>query len=142
YKDDYGYVRCVRSGQLKIWLFNDNGNGTVSDSGTGLMWQKATAPGTYKWKDALKYCEDLTLAGYSDWRLPDIKELSSIVDDSKYGPAIDSIYFPDTKSDWYWSSSSDASDTSFAWGVGFSYGYVDDGYKGNDNYVRCVRSGQ
>jgi hypothetical protein len=58
----------------------DNGNGTVTDTGSGLMWQKATAPGTYTWQAALSYCENLSLAGHSDWRLPNRNELESLVD--------------------------------------------------------------
>ena len=48
----------------------DNGDGTVTDTGTGLMWQKATAPGTYTWEAALVYCENLNLANHTDWRFP------------------------------------------------------------------------
>ena len=77
--------------------FIDNGDGTITDTVTGLMWQKATAPGTYTWEQALTYCENLTLAGdYSDWRLPNRNELQSIVDYSRYNPAIDTTFFPDT----------------------------------------------
>ncbi|MBN1277277.1 MAG: DUF1566 domain-containing protein, partial [Deltaproteobacteria bacterium] len=61
------------------------------------MWQKATAPGTYTWEHALDYCEELSLGERTDWRLPNIKELRSLVDYSNYDPAI-SDKFPDTKS--------------------------------------------
>ena len=83
--------------------FIDNGDGTISDTSTGLMWQKATAPGTYTWEQALTYCENLTLpaGGYSDWRLPNRNELQSIVDYSRYNPAIDTTFFPDTVDVYY-----------------------------------------
>ncbi|MCY1722381.1 DUF1566 domain-containing protein [Prolixibacteraceae bacterium Z1-6] len=58
----------------------DNGDGTVSDLATGLMWQKADDGNSYNWEEALDYAWNLELAGYSDWRLPDAKELQSIVD--------------------------------------------------------------
>ena len=62
------YVRAVRAGQSNESNFIDNGDGTVTDTETGLMWQKATAPGTYNWQNALSYAEGLTLGGHSDWR--------------------------------------------------------------------------
>ena len=93
----YYYVRAVRGGQSSN-SFVDNSDGTITDTSTGLMWQKATAPGTYTWEQALTYCENLTLpaGGYSDWRLPNRNELQSIVDYSRYNPAIDTTFFPGT----------------------------------------------
>ena len=66
------------------------------------MWQQATAPGTYTWQQALAYCEDLDLAGHTDWRLPDRNELQSIVDYSRSDPAIDPLF--STVASNYWSS--------------------------------------
>jgi hypothetical protein len=60
--------------------FADNGNETISDNATGLMWQQADSGTGMIWEDALAFCEDLSLAGYDDWRLPNAKELQSIVD--------------------------------------------------------------
>lgn len=122
--------------------FVDNSNGTVTDTATGLTWQKATAPGTYTWEQALAYCEALTLGGRSDWRLPTRKELRSIVDYSRYNPAINTTYFPDTAASWYWSSTTYAFYTNAAWGVGFDYGYDYHSYKRDSGYVRAVRGGQ
>ena len=106
--------------------FIDNGDGTITDTSTGLMWQKATAPGTYTWEQALTYCENLTLpaGGYSDWRLPNRNELQSIVDYSRYNPAIDTTFFPDTVASAYWSSTTYAYDTNDAWYRGLHNGYV------------------
>lgn len=60
--------------------YTDNGNKTVSDNNTGIVWQKTPDYKHYSHDDAIRYCENLTLASYSDWRLPTIKELFSIAD--------------------------------------------------------------
>jgi hypothetical protein len=60
--------------------FVNNGNGTITDNATGLMWMQTDNGTGVLWKDALSYAENTTYAGYSDWRLPDVKELQSIVD--------------------------------------------------------------
>jgi inhibitor of cysteine peptidase len=119
----------------------DNGNGTVTDR-SGLMWQKATAPGTYTWQQALSYCENLSLAGYTDWRLPNFYELQSLVDNSHYNPAIDPLLAPYTVSDFYWSSSDTIypSDPDTAWFVDFQDGWNYISYKYNSYYVRAVRT--
>ena len=122
--------------------FIDNGNGTITDTGTGLVWQKATAPGTYTWEQALTYCENLTLGGHSDWRLPNRNELQSIVDYNRYNPAIDTTFFPGTVASSYWSSTTFAGSTGDAWYVFFNFGYVGSYYKAGNCYVRAVRGGQ
>jgi pimeloyl-ACP methyl ester carboxylesterase len=119
----------------------DNGNGTVTDNRTGLMWQQGE-PGSMTWGNALSYCEGLSLGGYSDWRLPNIKELESLTDDTRYSPAIDTSFFPNAYA-YYWSSTTYAFYPDRAWYVFFKYGYVyvsDKYFAGN--YVRCVRGGQ
>jgi hypothetical protein len=122
--------------------FADNGNGTVTDNRTGLLWQQGE-PGYMKWQNALNYCNGLTLVSYSDWRLPNIKELESLVDDGRYDPAIDTTYFPNANASSYWSSTTYAVYPSHAWYVYFANGYVFNYYKGDDYYyVRCVRGGQ
>ncbi len=89
--------------------YSDHGDGTVSDHMTGLMWSRSPAPNRVNWQDALKYCDDLTLGGYLDWRLPTINELQSIALYGRAQPAIDSVFELPYSSweDWvYWSSSS------------------------------------
>lgn len=120
---------------------SNNGNGTVTDSSTGLVWQQAE-PGEKTWNDALAYCEGLSLAGADDWRLPNIKELESLTDDTRFSPALDTTYFPGAVSASYWSSTTSAGSTNVAWYVDFIYGDGTNLYKYYTYYVRCVRGGQ
>ncbi len=122
--------------------FTDNGDGTVTDGNTGLMWQQGEA-GSMNWEDAIAYCESFSLAGYTDWRLPNIKELESITDDTLYNPTIDTNFFPDAYASDYWSSTTSANVSSHAWTVNFYDGYVHYGAdKSYNYYVRCVLGGQ
>ena len=90
------YVRCV-NGEEGVYGFNafvDNGDGTVTDDATNLMWQQSDDGIRREWADALAYCEALELAGRNDWTLPNSKELQSIVDYDRTGfPAIDEDFF-------------------------------------------------
>jgi hypothetical protein len=122
--------------------FVDNGNGTVTDNKTGLVWQQGE-PGYMTWDSALSYCEGLSLGGHSDWRLPNIKELESLTDDTRDNPAIDIAFFPNAHASYYWSSTTLADYPDGAWPVHFSDGYVFYySTKYSSNYVRCVRGGQ
>jgi hypothetical protein len=106
------------------------------------MWQKQDDGTTRTWADALPYCGGLPLGGYSDWRLPNIKELSSIVDDTVFNPAINAKYFPATRSSWYWSSTTFSNVTTRAWAVYFVDGNINYNSKTGSFAVRCVRLGQ
>lgn len=91
------YLRYVRGQEYGTNDFVDNGDQTVTDRSTSLIWQKADSERGMDWASALGYCEDLTLAGHNDWRLPNAKELQYIVDysrspDSTNSPAIDPIF--------------------------------------------------
>jgi len=124
--------------------YTDNGDGTVTDINTGLMWQQGDTQNSTKrkWQTAIDYCGDLSLAGYSDWRLPTRHELKSVVHYGKYNPAIDSKYFPACKTDdWYWSSSTYAGSTGSAWYVHFNGGHDYVSSKSTALFVRCVRAG-
>jgi len=138
------YIRCIRGGQYPTLRYTDNGNGTITENNTLLTWQKDDDDTTRTWEQALGYCEGLTLAGYTDWRLPNIKELHYLVDSATYNPAIDTTAFPSSKAAPYWSSTTIASASSFAWFVDFYYGYAGAPYsdKTGSYYVRCLRSGQ
>ena len=113
-----------------------SGRVVVTDSKTGLMWQKEYET-SKTWQQALKYCEDSTYAGYSDWRLPNKNELASLINYEKSG--LPYSYFPDMPSNWFWSSSTYVGSTNGAWYVGFGNGFVTYYNKTHNDYVRCVR---
>jgi uncharacterized protein DUF1566 len=143
-QDGLYHAGCPMEGR-----FVDNGDGTVTDNCTGLMWQRDTGDvngdgrsdeqDNSDWCGALSYCEDLVLAGHDDWRLPNIRELESLVDFSRVNPSIDPIFGMLPLS--CWSSTPLAGNPDFAWFVSFSRGTIDDD-DGEDLslYVRAVRS--
>ena len=152
-KEGMNKIRCVSGGPEPAPSYTDNGNGTVTDIVTGLMWEQKTADGgsrdremTYTWKDALAYCEDLILGSFSDWRLPNPKELERIIDLEKSNPAADTTYFPNTKNGFYWTGTSCVGCHKFkAFSYNFSDGELSFGVKFRDgvyheNFTRCVRT--
>ncbi|MCP4413894.1 MAG: DUF1566 domain-containing protein, partial [Gammaproteobacteria bacterium] len=92
------YFRMVRENVgYGINNFTDNGDSTVTDNATGLMWQQNDNGNFYNWEEALSFAENFNLAGHSDWRLPNAKELQSIADYTRSpqttgSPAIDPIF--------------------------------------------------
>jgi hypothetical protein len=127
--------------------FTDHGDGTVTDNLTGLMWSKNANPagGTKTWQEALDYVKTLSTGGHSDWRLPNRKELFSLIDRSKYDPALPAQaarLFQNVQSDYYWSSTTFAYGTGGAWIVLMWNGYVDGSGKSYHGCVWSVRSGQ
>ena len=122
-------------------VYRDNGDGTVTDTTTGLTWRQ-TAVSSKTWAEALTYCENLTLGGHTDWRLPGIKELRSLIDTGRHDPAINPNYFPDAEASWYWSGTTSAYRPQDAWIVNFYFGDVDGFIKTDGNLVRAVRGGQ
>ena len=118
-------------------LYRDGTKGVVVDTRTGLMWQDNAVGSTMNWTTAITTCENLTLGGYADWRLPNINELKSIRDMSRSSPAIDTT-FANTAS-LCWSSTTYVADTAYAWSVYFVNGGVYNFDKSDSWYVRCVR---
>lgn len=133
--------------------FLDNKDGTITDTKTGLVWIKnphTDLPEEFKnympWEKAIETCKALNFAGHKDWRLPTVEELRELVDYTrgiKSGePATDTSIFPDTKCNWYWTSTPCAWGPSNAWIVGFYSGSMGYDSKDGNYYVRPVRSSQ
>ena len=151
-------VACAGTGQDgdkktgKAWpdpRFTDNGNGTVTDNLTGLLWLKnANCFGSQTWAAAVSSAGGLANGACSltdgstagQWRLPNISELESLVDLSKNNPALPAGHpFSNAQSYYYWSSSTYAGSTSYAWYVSMLNGYVYYSNKTYSNYVWPVR---
>lgn len=140
----------------------DNADGTISDPETGLVWKRCSEGQSWdvgtngcsgtadsmNWQAALQRAQTVNAGNggqnlsQTDWRLPNIKELSAIVELRCSGPAINDAVFPDTPSLLFWSSSSYAIDNSSAWYVFFNNGGGEAGFKSENSRVRLVRSGQ
>jgi len=126
---------------LHAELTRDAATGIVSDSASGLQWQDNEVGSSTNWQGAIDRCEGLGLGGHSDWRLPNINELKSIVDRSEVDPAIKAS-FVFTTSHYYWSATTYEGFKLTAWYVLFRDGHVSYDYKSGNRYVRCVRGGQ
>lgn len=124
--------------KLKRWKRSDN---MVVDSRLGFMWQDNPAAKITKkkWEDAKKYCQDLTLGGFDDWRLPNYDTLLTIVDYDRYRPAIMPIFENVNILDYYWCSNRYIEKKGGIWYVHFYNGRTYYNLKSNENYVRCVR---
>ena len=134
--------------------FADHGDGTVTHKTTGLMWMHCPlgqsgpdcatgTPSIYTWEGALEAAEASDFAGYGDWRLPDVNELRSIVEQRCYDPALYLAVFPVPPASNFWSSSPFALDSGFAWTVNFHFGYSNYYFRdGNSPLIRLVRSGK
>ncbi len=119
------------------WLYSYD---IVRDNKTGLIWQD-NSDSKYlemSWKEARNYCQDLVFAGKNNWRLPEIKELQTIVDIKRYDPAIKDS-FKNVESYGYWSASNSSIDDERAWEVHFEDGATGNYYKSYYAHVRCVR---
>ncbi|MCI5161152.1 MAG: DUF1566 domain-containing protein [Candidatus Electrothrix sp. AX5] len=134
--------------------FTDSkGDGTVTDTATGLMWKRCLEGQTYSggvcsgtlktvnWEDAL--VSSPSFAGYTDWRLPNIKELQSIVEEQCYSPAVNLELFPDTPAAGVWSNSPMAPmeiiPLPSVWIINFEYGGMTFKSTGGSYNVRLVR---
>ncbi|MEK7991537.1 MAG: DUF1566 domain-containing protein, partial [Thiotrichaceae bacterium] len=142
------FVRCVKGDEYGINDFVDNADKTVTDNATSLMWMQDDSGYTMNWEDALKYAEESTYAGYDDWRLPNAKEIQSIVKYDGSFPAINSSLFNlseltnvkgQTDYPFYWTSTSNPVQGAegdedidggkiYAWVLAFGYNTDPDGY--------------
>jgi hypothetical protein len=137
----------VTAGAPNLESYTDNADGTVTDNVTGLMWQQVVPQDTRTYADAVAYCSTLALAGHSDWRLPSVIELVSIVDCGQSVPSMDGSYFswgigynPGTWGVMFWSSSPMVeSPGELMWCVLFDYGDTFFEDVSSAVRVRCVR---
>lgn len=150
----------------RIGQYIDHGNGTVTDTKTGLMWKRCSEglsgdncehgkAEEYTYDDAVKRFKHVDYAGYSDWRLPTVDELKTLVycskgienkksgscNDGSERPTINQQAFPNTVW-WYWSGSPFAGYSDYAWSVHFNNGSPGFGYRNARGAIRLVRGGQ
>jgi len=160
YDSDGNVIACAGTGQDgelqegTARSYTDNGDGTITDNATGLIWEKLTDDGTihhwddiYTWADA--FAVKITalntvpcFAGHCDWRLPNVNELQTLVDYGRFSPAIDPVFNNGTdsftQSAGCWSSTTIATTSDFAWGVFFFNGGM--GADSKTDNVDCVRA--
>jgi alpha-tubulin suppressor-like RCC1 family protein len=136
------YVRAVRSKKCRSFeKFVINDHETVTDTFTGLMWQKESSLNGMNWQRAIEHGKALSISDYNDWRLPTIKELFTIVDFLRY-PAINKNIFDGHLPAFYWSSTPTANNIDPAWVIDFEHGNNYNHHKSVSYYVRVVRGGQ
>jgi hypothetical protein len=135
-------VRTITTPTTIANHFTDNGDGTITDNLTQLVWQKIPNANLVTWEDAITYAEGLTLANALDWRLPNIKELQSITNELTTNPSVFAPYFSNLGVHNYWSSTTlkpNIQNQSSAWYWSTQYGITAYGSKMSSNYVLCVR---
>ncbi|MCI5227701.1 MAG: DUF1566 domain-containing protein [Candidatus Electrothrix sp. AX2] len=163
-QDDFVQPSTVE--KTKIGKYLNNHDGTITDTETGLMWKRCSEglsgencekgkAKEYTWIDAVKRFKNVDYAGYSDWRMPTIEELETLVycskgvkdknngecNDGSTKPTINQQAFPNTT--WrYWSGSPNAPYSGYALVVDFGNGYSNYGNRSNLSAVRLVRGGQ
>lgn len=126
----------------------NNGDGTIKDNKTGLTWQKCSAGETgencdeggsasHDYASAKNYCNSLNLGGRTDWRLPEINELLTLLHDSEELPAINENFFSH-KFDYHWSNTEYVADLDFAWSLFFNGGMIMEDAKTSTISVICV----
>ena len=133
----------------------DSGNGTVTDTRTGLMWDRCArglsgvgcatgAASTFTWQGALNAAATIgSYKGFSDWRLPNVKELRSLVEECRFNPSINEFAFPNPSPSFFWSGSPYAEVVAtYAWGVYFDVGNASVGDRSVAYRVLLVRAGQ
>lgn len=136
------HARAVRNINTPTTITNhfvDNGDGTITDNLTQLIWQKIPNTSTLTWEQALVYAEELSLGGTSDWRLPNIKELQSLNNELATNPSVFYPYFGNLGVHFYWSSTSLPNQATKAWYWSTQFGITTYDTKINANYVICVK---
>lgn len=133
--------------------FTIHGDGTVTDSVTGLTWKRCSeglsgdkceigTAGTYFWEDARRVADNSDFAGKGDWRLPIIAELDSIIEYQCTMPAVNATVFPNTPTSNFWSATPYAGYANGVWNVNFNDGVRDNCSRNYRLYLRLVRGGK
>lgn len=136
------FISIILYSNLYATFIRDANTSTVLNIQTLQMWQDDSnvTDSQKTWIEAVNYCDTLDLASQTDWRLPNINELNSIVDDSNYDPAIFGIFL-NSNTSLFWSSTTYARSgfESSAWSINFRDGKINYASKTASYYVRCVR---
>ncbi|MDD5754425.1 MAG: DUF1566 domain-containing protein, partial [Methylococcales bacterium] len=150
-------IRLVKSGNACSFDtftpasdFTDNGDGTVTHAKTNLMWQRCLLGQTWNGKTCSGFStifnggesknQTDTFAGYSDWRVPTLNELNTVVEYKNYLPTMNKNVFPGAESGVFWSSSIGANNSNFSWIVHFDSGNTSSGdYRANGGAILFVR---
>jgi hypothetical protein len=145
-QDSFQHTGCPNNGNR----FTDNGDGTVTDNCTGLMWQKDPGDVTQTdvdhatWCEALRFCNELQFAGHGDWRMPNVRELQSLVNygiDGRSSIMLDPVFGSQPFDSLYWTSTSFQFNPERAWNVNFTSGNINPSVKGEEHLlVRAVRN--
>lgn len=147
YQAGWWLKRSVANNRDRFVVKGEEDNILVFDRATGLMWagdgdgDGCNGGDAIAWSDAIIYAEALVFEGFNDWRIPNIKEVQSILNYSKFSPPVDEPPFAHTGSVDYWSSTTVKADLLNAWYVSGATGGLYHEAKTKINYVRCVRLG-
>jgi len=137
------HVRAVRDVTTPTVIpnhFTDNGNGTITDHLTNLVWQKEPNTNAVSWENALLYANNLILENDSDWRMPNIKELQSLNDEGFVSPSVNTNIFSNMGVKKYWSSTTQQNQVANAWYWNTQFGITTYDPKINTNFIICVRT--
>jgi hypothetical protein len=128
-----GHASCTDSEESAYSVAGDSAH----DRDTGLTWQRAVDHDNYTWQEANAFCSRLNANGRT-WRLPSLRELLTLVDVTRFEPAIDTSVFPNTPSEFFWSSSPSSTPPGTGWGVNFTRGSSGAALLGTKAHVRCT----
>jgi hypothetical protein len=141
----------VGSGLPNEASYTKNGDGTVVDNVTLLMWQDQITAQAHTWEDAIQFCDDFEWAGFDDWRLPTRIEITSVLDhsDDHTGWAAEAFEYPNpgfhhSASDWILTitQTGAGAGNDYAWALNMSDGIASNAYsKSNPTPIKCVRGG-
>ena len=136
----YGQDASLNGSDMRLWgILGSDPEEIVEDDQTDLQWQRTISRRLMSKAEAEQYCDELIYGGESDWRLPSLVELRSLVNYGDYSPAINTYYFPGTPSNLFVSSSFEKDDNDLVWLVSFGSAVVGMNSIDDKYHVRCVR---